>query len=68
MLWMDAARVAARILVIVNHMAFHSVELYRWIWAEFLTARTPFFLLAALFFCMRRFAPRLVPLLGAYGK
>jgi hypothetical protein len=24
--------------------------------------------LAGLFFCMKRFAPRLVPLLGAYGK
>lgn len=27
-----------------------------------------FAVLAALFFCMKRFVPRLVPLLGAYGK
>ena len=27
-----------------------------------------FAVLAGLFFCMKRFAPRLVPLLGAYGK
>ena len=47
MVWVDVARVAACILIIANHMAFYSAELYRWIWAEFLAARTPFFLLAA---------------------
>ena len=47
MVWVDVARVVACILIIANHMAFYSAELYRWIWAEFLAARTPFFLLAA---------------------
>lgn len=47
MVWVDVARVIACILIIANHMAFYSAELYRWIWAEFLAARTPFFLLAA---------------------
>lgn len=42
MVWVDVARVAACILIIANHMAFYSAELYRWIWAEFLAARTPF--------------------------
>ena len=43
MVWVDVARVVACILIIANHMAFYSAELYRWIWAEFLAARTPFF-------------------------
>ena len=50
MVWVDVARVIACILIIANHMAFYSAELYRWIWAEFLAARTPFFLLAAGYF------------------
>ena len=33
MVWVDVARVAACILIIANHMAFYSAELYRWIWA-----------------------------------
>ena len=53
MVWVDVARVAACILIIANHMAFYSAELYRWIWAEFLAARTPFFLLAAGYFVGR---------------
>ena len=55
MVWVDVARVIACILIIANHMAFYSAELYRWIWAEFLAARTPFFLLAAGYFCGARF-------------
>ena len=47
------ARVIACILIIANHMAFYSAELYRWIWAEFLAARPPFFLLAAGYFVGR---------------
>ena len=53
MVWVDVARVIACILIIANHMAFYSAELYRWIWAEFLAARTPFFLLAAGYFVGR---------------
>ena len=53
MVWVDVARVVACILIIANHMAFYSAELYRWIWAEFLAARTPFFLLAAGYFVGR---------------
>lgn len=55
MVWVDVARVIACILIIANHMAFYSAELYRWIWAEFLAARTPFFLLAAGYFVGLRF-------------
>ena len=33
MVWVDVARVIACILIIANHMAFYSAELYRWIWA-----------------------------------
>ena len=59
MVWVDVARVVACILIIANHMAFYSAELYRWIWAEFLAARTPFFLLAAGYFVGRgSFGPR----------
>ena len=29
MVWVDVARVAACILIIANHMAFYSAELYR---------------------------------------
>lgn len=50
MVWVDVARVVACILIIANHMAFYSAELYRWIWVEFLAARTPFFLLVAGYF------------------
>lgn len=53
MVWVDVARVVACILIIANHMAFYSAELYRWIWAEFLAARTPFFLLVAGYFVGR---------------
>lgn len=53
MVWVDVARVVACLLIIANHMAFYSAELYRWVWAEFLAARTPFFLLAAGYFVGR---------------
>ena len=53
MVWVDVARVVACMLIIANHMAFYSAELYRWIWAEFLAARTPFFLLVAGYFVGR---------------
>ena len=53
MVWVDVARVVACILIIANHMAFYSAELYRWVWAEFLAARTPFFLLVAGYFVGR---------------
>lgn len=53
MVWVDVARVLACVLIIANHMAFYSAELYRWIWAEFLAARTPFFLLVAGYFAGR---------------
>ena len=54
MVWVDVARVAACILIIANHMAFYSAELYRWIWAEFLAARTPFFSAGGGLFCGKR--------------
>ncbi len=50
MVWVDVARVIACLLIIANHMAFYSSQLYRWIWAEFLAGRTPFFLLVAGYF------------------
>lgn len=53
MVWVDVARVVACLLIIANHMAFYSAELYRWVWAEFLAARTPFFLLVAGYFVGR---------------
>ena len=37
MVWVDVARVVACLLIIANHMAFYSAELYRWVWAEFLS-------------------------------
>ncbi len=50
MVWVDVARVIACMLIVANHMSFYSSQLYRWIWAEFLAGRTPFFLLVAGYF------------------
>lgn len=53
LVWVDVARVLACVLIIANHVSFYSPELYRWIWAEFLASRTPFFLLVAGYFVGR---------------
>ncbi len=48
--WLDVARVLACFLIIANHVAFYTGEIYRIIWAQFLAGRTSFFMIAAGYF------------------
>jgi hypothetical protein len=51
--WVDIARVYAAIIIIANHLNLFSPDLYRTLWAQFLFARTPFFLILAAYFVGR---------------
>lgn len=51
--WVDIARVYAALIIIANHLSLFSSDLYRALWAQFLFARTPFFLILAAYFVGR---------------